>query len=65
LDEEDFHDSPRVVVGGKQYLDGCIERWCVIQGINGGSQLTAEGCRRLGAFLLNAADGLDLYEGNP
>jgi hypothetical protein len=61
IDEDDPLDSARVVVEGKQFLDGRVERWCALYGINAGTQFTAAGCRRLAAFLMNAADGLDQH----
>jgi hypothetical protein len=61
IDEEDPQDSARVVVEGRQYIDGRVERWCAVYAIDVGTQFTAAGYRRLAAFLMNAADGRDRY----
>jgi hypothetical protein len=61
LDESDSY-SPSVVVEGRQYVVGREERWCSVYGLNAGTQLTAAGSRRLAAFLLDAADGLDKHK---
>jgi hypothetical protein len=59
LDENDPRYSPRVVVEGKQYVNGRVERWIAIYAT--GERLSAADACRMAGFLLNAADGLDKH----